>query len=102
MLYRVHTSLRKGRNRLPKGTISQLSGLSASTKDKLLELERISVVIAPPVSIIPGWSEAAIALKEKFQIVYLDELLCADLDKVSEELGVSVKAIKDLMSYIEA
>lgn len=101
MLYRILTSLRSARGkRIPKGEVSKLDWISQSSKDTLLKKGRISPVSAPPVIIIPEWEERAKVLEEKFQIVYLDELLCADLEEVSEELGVSVQEIKDLMSYL--
>jgi hypothetical protein len=73
--------------------VSPLKGVPKSILKILLAKGRITEVQTPPLAVLPGWEERAVAL-EPLGIENVSQLVDADLDKVAEKLDTPVKSLR--------
>ena len=104
MLYRVHSKLSTPTGATYKqGTIQTLSRISAKGIEMLLDKGAITEVMAPPLSVLPGWEEKAAEL-ERAGIADAIQFLATDLIELSSRLKYTVTELEvmvlEVMEFI--
>ena len=105
-MYRILDNLEwSNGQKLAKGSIESLKGVSSKVRATLEARGVISRVVAPPVRIVPGWEDKAEEL-EQVGVEDLNDLLDADPSALAEELGTPVEEVEryvdDARRFIES
>ena len=104
MLNRVHTKLNTPAGVTYKQNIlSSLVGISAKGIEMLLDKGAVTEVMAPPLSVLPGWEEKAAEL-ERAGIADAIQFLATDLIELSSRLKYTVTELEvmvlEVMEFI--
>jgi len=98
-LYRVLRSLAKGRERIPRNSISLLRRLDPEAIQVLLAKGSIARVAPPPLTELPGWERRARRLRVR-GIVDAEQFLEADDAQLAEALRQDQLAVTRLREEV--
>ena len=91
-LYRLLTNLEVKGQVHGKGSVLRLAELSAENIRVLLDKQKIALVAAPPLAVLPNWESKARLLAE-VGIVTSDDLINADPEVVAKAVGRTVRTV---------